>query len=147
MFFGRYRHTLDEKGRLTIPARYRDIITDGAFITQGFDQNLMVLTAADFEIFSQRISRISITDPDVRDLRRMLFSSADRVEPDKNGRILIPQFLRDLIGMDGEAMLIGVGDFFEIWSIAEWEIRQQRLNDIDANSQRFIGMDLSIRPE
>ena len=90
MFLGQYRHNLDNKGRLTIPARFRELLSDGAYITQGFDKNLMVLTAPTFEFISQRVNQMSITDPTARELKRLLFSTADRVEPDSNGRILIP---------------------------------------------------------
>ena len=109
MFLGQYRHNFDTKGRLTIPARFRELLTDGAYITRGLEQNLMVLTAPEFEAITRRMNQTSITDPTARDLKRLLFSTADRVEPDGNGRILIPQYLRELAGLDGEAFLVGVG--------------------------------------
>ena len=143
MFLGQYRHTFDEKGRLTIPARFRELLTDGAFVTQGFEQNLMVLTAPAFEIITQRVNQTSLTDPTARDLKRLLFSNADRVAPDKNGRILIPLFLREQSGLNSEAVLVGVGDYFEIWSPEQWEEKMALLSDTDANAQRFVGLDLS----
>lgn len=143
MFLGQYRHNFDTKGRLTIPARFRELLTDGAYITRGLEQNLMVLTAPEFEAITRRMNQTSITDPTARDLKRLLFSTADRVEPDGNGRILIPQYLRELAGLDSEAFLVGVGDFFEIWSPEGWEEKMALLNDTEANAQRFIGLDLS----
>jgi MraZ protein len=147
MFLGQYRHNLDDKGRLTVPARFRELIMDQAYITQGFESNLMVLTAPAFEAITQRVNQTSLTDPTARDLKRLLFSTADRVEPDKNGRILIPQFLRDLIELDGEAVLVGVGDYFEIWAPQEWEQQMTKLQDTDANAQRFAGVNLSANLE
>ncbi len=147
MFLGQYRHSIDEKGRLTVPARFRELLTDGAFITQGFDGNLIVLTSEAFKAMTAKVNRSSITDPTARDLRRLLFSNADRVSPDKNGRILIPQFLRDHYQLDGDAMLIGAGDFFEIWSPEDWQQRMEMLQDTGANEQRFIGLDLSTSTE
>ena len=143
MFLGQYRHNFDAKGRLTIPARFRELLTDGAFVTQGFEQNLMVLTPPTFEAITQGVNQTSITDPTARDLKRLLFSTASQVEPDGNGRILIPQFLRELAGLDSEAFLVGVGDYFEIWSPTQWEEKMSLLNDTDANAQRFVGLDLS----
>lgn len=143
MFLGQYRHSFDTKGRLTIPARFREQLTNGAFVTQGFELNLMVLTAPAFETITQRVNQTSLTDPTARDLKRLLFSTADRVSPDNNGRILIPQFLREIAGLDSEAVLVGVGDYFEIWSPEQWDEKMALLKDTDANAQRFVGLDLS----
>ncbi len=143
MFLGQFRHNFDTKGRLTIPARFRELLTDGAYVTQGFEQNLMVLTPPAFEAITRGVNQTSITNPTARDLKRLLFSTASRVEPDSNGRILIPQFLRELAGLDSEAFLVGVGDYFEIWAPTQWEEKMSSLNDTDANAQRFVGLDLS----
>jgi MraZ protein len=147
-FLGQYRHTIDDKGRLTIPARFRELLADGAYITQGFDRNLMVLAAPAFEAMMRKVyTSSSMTDPNDRDLKRLLFSTADKVEPDKNGRILIPQFLRELHQLDGEAVLVGVGDYFEIWSSAHWNQQMDLLQDTEANSQRFADLDLTTFQE
>ena len=143
MFLGQYRHTIDEKGRLTIPARFRELLENGAYITQGFEKNLMVLTSPGFESMTRQVNRSSITDPTARALKRLLFATADRVSPDKNGRILIPQFLRESNQLDGEAVLVGVGDYFEIWTPEVWEQQLAKLQDTEANEQRFVGLDLS----
>ena len=144
MFLGQYRHNLDSKGRLTVPARFRDSLTTGAYVTQGFEQNLMVLTAPAFEAISQRITQMSITDPTARELKRLLFATADYVELDKNGRILVPQFLRDTANIDIEAVVVGVGDYFEIWAPAAWEPQSSRMQDTNANAQRFAALDLGL---
>jgi len=94
MFLGQYQHSLDEKGRLTIPAAFRDALGEGAFVSQGFDRNLMVMGAAYFQQVYERINAMSITDPAARLLRRLILSSAYQVEVDKAGRILLPQNLR-----------------------------------------------------
>ena len=143
MFLGQYRHNIDEKGRLTIPARFRELLADGAYITQGFDQNLMVLRTATFEYISKRVNQNSMTDQVTRELARLLFSTAERAETDKNGRILIPQFLRLAANLDGEAVLAGVGDYFEIWAPDGWEQQIARMHDTEANAGRFAALDLS----
>ncbi|MDH5606330.1 MAG: division/cell wall cluster transcriptional repressor MraZ [Anaerolineae bacterium] len=143
MFLGQYRHNIDPKGRLTIPARFRELLEEGAYITQGFDQNLMVLTAPTFESLSQAANAMSLTNQNARFLKRLLFSTADRIEPDKNGRILLPQFLRETAALDGEAVLVGVGDYFEIWAPDVWGEQIAQLQDPQANAQRFSGLDLT----
>ncbi len=142
MFLGQYQHSLDEKGRLTIPAAFRDALSTGAFISQGFDRNLMVMTAAYFQQVYERINAMSITDPAARLLRRLILSSAYQVEVDKAGRILLPQILRQFPGLNGEAMVIGQGEYFEIWTPSEWGRQMQTLQDAEANAQRFQALDL-----
>jgi MraZ protein len=143
MFLGQYQHNLDNKGRLTIPARYRELLEEGAYLTQGFDRNLMVMTVAAFEAFSQRVRGMSITDSKARLLKRLLFSSGERVEVDKAGRILIPQFLRQAADLDGEAVVVGVGDYFEIWSPEHWKEQAAKLQDADTNADLFSVFDIS----
>lgn len=145
MFLGRYEHTIDEKGRMTIPARFRDLLQDGAYITQGFDRNLMILTTPAFESITARINHLSMTDPTARQLKRLIFGNASRVEFDRVGRILIPQFLRDFAKLGNTANVVGVGDYFEIWSTDFWSQQTEDLNDSDANAQRFAALDLSTQ--
>ncbi len=144
MFLGQYQHTIDIKGRLTIPSRFRELlIADGAYVTQGFDRNLMVLTVPAFERISQRVNQMSMTDPDVRLLKRLIFSSAERVEVDKSGRILIPEFLRQSACLETDVQVVGSGDYFEIWAPALWAEQILKIQDSDANAKRFAVWDLS----
>lgn len=143
MFLGQFRHNLDDKGRLTIPAVFRDSVGQGAFISQGFDRNVMVMTAAYFQQVYERINAMSITDPAARLLRRLLLSNAYQVEVDKAGRILVPQNLRQFLGLDGEAIVVGQGEYFEIWSPAGWDEQMQAIEDTEANAGRFAALDLS----
>jgi MraZ protein len=143
MFLGQYTHNLDNKGRLTIPARYRDLLLDGAYVTQGFDRNLIVMTVTAFENMSQNVKQMSITDSKARLLRRLIFSNGEKVEVDKAGRILIPQFLRLGAGLNGEAIVVGVGDYFEIWSPEHWGEQASRLQDAEANADLFSMFDIS----
>jgi len=145
MFLGRYEHSIDEKGRLIIPVRYRDRLENGAYITQGFDHNLMVLDAPSFEKMYERVNQMSMTDPTARQLRRFIFSSAERVDLDRPGRLLVPQFLRQVAQLKNSAMVIGVGDYFEIWAPGVWSQQNDLLQDADANTQRFAALELPIR--
>jgi MraZ protein len=145
MFLGEYRHSIDSKDRLTVPARFRELMNEGAFIVRGFDRNLMVLTPKAFESLSQNMGQMSITDPLTRKLRRLIIGSASRLEIDKAGRILIPEFLGQLAGLSSnkEAVLVGQGNYFEIWSSQDWTLQQEALADPEANSERFKVLDLS----
>ncbi len=145
MFLGQYEHTIDDKGRLTIPARYRDLLIEGAFITEGFDQNLMVLTSSVFMTVSDRVNRMSMTDPTVRDLKRMMFGRATQAEIDKVGRMLIPSFLRDRAELKTNIVVVGMGDYFELWSAENWQVQNQPIPTSEANSKRFAAFDLSVR--
>ena len=144
MFFGQYQHNLDSKGRLTIPARFRELLQDGAYITLGFEGNLMVLTIEAFEQIAQRIHTMSITDPNARLLQRHFYSRGERVEVDKAGRILLPQFLRQAIGLENEVMVIGVGKYFEIWAPDKWEVQSIELENVEANGERFAAYNLAF---
>jgi MraZ protein len=144
MFLGQYQHNLDDKGRLMIPARYRDLLAAGAFITQGFDRCLMVMTDAYFQDVYARINSMNMADPAARMLRRLILSNAYAVDVDRVGRILVPQNLREFLGISsGELVVAGQGEYFEVWSPAEWQAQMERLQDVEANEQRFATLDFS----
>jgi MraZ protein len=143
MFLGQYTHSIDTKGRLTVPSRFRELLEQGAYISQGFEQNLMVLTSPAFERISTRVNEMSLTDPTARQLKRLIFATADRIEVDNSGRVRIPQFLREVAGLDGDAVIIGAGDYFEIWSPKAWQPKAVELQDTETNAQRFATLELS----
>jgi len=143
MFLGQFQHNLDEKGRLMIPARYRELLAAGAFITQGFDKCLMVMTDVYFGQVYDRINSMNLADPTARLLRRLILSNAYPIEVDKVGRILLPGNLRQVIALNGEAIVAGQGDYFEVWNPADWSQQMDQLQDIETNNQRFATLDLS----
>jgi len=143
MFLGQFQHSLDEKGRLMIPARYRELLAAGAFITQGFDKCLMVMTENYFKQVYDRINAMNLADPTARLLRRLILSNAYPVEVDKVGRILVPQNLRQVIALASEAIVAGQGEYFEVWTPADWNEQMAQLQDIETNNQRFATLDLS----
>lgn len=145
MFLGQYQHSIDNKGRLTIPSRFREILAaEGAYIWQGFDKNLIVLPEPAFERISARVNSMSMTDATARALRRQIFSTAQKVEADRTGRILIPDFLRQAANLVTEAFIIGAGSYFEIWSPELWGQQAALIQDDDSNGQRYALLDLSI---
>jgi len=142
MFLGQYELTIDEKGRMTIPARFREMLEDGAYIMLGLDQNLMVMTASYYEQKAEKANEQSITNEDARMLKRLLFSTASRVEFDKAGRILIPQFLRSLANLQSSAMVVGVGELFEIWVPERWAEQLRQLQDAENLARRFAALNI-----
>lgn len=128
MFLGRYDHAIDTKGRIALPARYRDHLADGVVATRGFDRCLLVYPMAEWIPLAERVSRLSISDPDVRALRRLLFADAADLELDKQGRVLIPAGLRDYAGLDREAVVAGMHTFIEIWSPEHWSDARSALD-------------------
>jgi len=143
MFLGQFQHNLDDKGRLMIPARYRELLAAGAFITQGFDKCLMVMTDNYFKQVYDRINAMNLADGTARLLRRLILSSAYPIEVDKVGRILVPQNLRQVIILEDEAIVAGQGEYFEVWTPAAWNDQMAQLQDIETNNQRFAALDLS----
>jgi len=143
MFLGQFQHNLDDKGRLMIPARFRELLAAGAFITQGFDKCLMVMTDVYFKQVYERISAMNLADPMARLLRRLILSNAYPVEADKVGRILVPQNLRQVITLESEAIVAGQGEYFEVWTPADWNEQMAQLQDLETNDQRFAMLDLS----
>jgi MraZ protein len=143
MFLGQFQHNLDDKGRLMIPARFRELLEGGAYITQGFDKCLMVMTEAYFKQVYERIEAMNLADPAARLLRRLILSNAYAVEVDKVGRILLPQNLRAFLQVDGDAIVAGQGEYFEVWKPEDWNGQMTQLQDAQANAQRFSTLDLS----
>lgn len=144
MFLGQYQHNLDSKDRLTIPVRFREFLEEGGYVAQGFDRNLLILPEKEFNRITERVRQMSMTDPQTRLLRRKIFSTAMRVELDKAGRILIPEFLREFAELQVEVILVGAGEYIEIWKPDLWEAQQIELKDAETNAERFSAFDLSI---
>ena len=145
MFLNQYQHTFDDKGRLTIPSKFRELPEEGAFVVQGLDRNLMVLPPTAFEIIYTRLMAMSMTDPSARLLRHIILGNALRVAPDSAGRILISTNLRDYANLQNEVVFVGQGDYFEIWSPDLWQEQQVQINDASTNAQRFATLDLKTR--
>ena len=144
MFLGQFEHNIDDKGRMTIPSRFRDEVGEAAILTRAFDQNLTVMPEPVFEGLAASLNELSVTDPEVRLLQRLIFSNAVRVEFDRAGRMLIPQFLRDQADLKNEAVVVGQGNRFEVWAPELWA-EQVSLQNSPATAQRFKELNLPLR--
>jgi MraZ protein len=145
MFLGQFQHAIDDKGRLMIPARFRELLDGGAYITQGLDRCLMVMTGSYFKQVYDILSAMNLADPNARLMRRMIFANAYPLQIDKVGRVLVPQNLRDFAGLDGEAAVTGQGEYFEVWAPAAWNEQMRQIQDTETNNQRFAALNLSGR--
>jgi MraZ protein len=145
MFLGRYDHNIDEKGRMTIPARFRELLGGEAYISLGFDQALVVWPAAAFEAIMERLGAMSVTDSSTRLLRRIFFTNASRVDFDKTGRILLPQHLRLAAHLENAAVVTGVGETFEIWAPDQWAQQDNLITEARANAEQFSALNLPLR--
>jgi MraZ protein len=144
MFFGEYRHNLDSKDRLTVPSRFREFLAQGAYVMRGLDRNLMVLPPTVFDTLAKQVSVLNLADPNTRLLRRLLFSGMDFIHVDNSGRILLPQFLRQHASLEGEVVVVGQVEYFEIWSPPLWDEQLARIQDAETNEQRFAAINLII---
>ena len=143
MFLGEYAHNLDEKGRLAIPARFRAELAAGLFLTRGLDRCLVIWPPTTWKAMAERLTSLSPWRADARRLQRLFFSGAVEASPDKLGRILIPQYLREYGELDGEAMVVGVHDRVEVWSAARWQAER---GDAETNgaelAEHLAGLEL-----
>jgi len=120
MFIGEFEHFVDTKGRLAIPYRFRKQLGKGAVITRGIDLNLVVYPAAEWENAARKLITTPFGDPKARTFARFILSGALEVEFDRQGRALVPQFLREYAGIKGQAVAIGMYNKVEIWEPGRW---------------------------
>ncbi|MBO8126024.1 MAG: division/cell wall cluster transcriptional repressor MraZ [Firmicutes bacterium] len=121
MFMGEYNHTVDAKGRMIMPAKFRDGLGEKFVVTRGLDRCLFVYPQDEWQKLEEKIKTLPMTKRDVRAFVRTLFSGATECEVDKQGRINLPKNLLEYAGIDKDAVVIGVSTRVEIWSKAEWE--------------------------
>lgn len=121
MFIGEYRYSADAKGRVSVPAKFRDELGESFFVTKGLDQSLFIFPQSEWERFEEKLKQLPLTNPKARAFVRIFYSGATEIEMDKQGRMLIPQNLRDFAGIDKELLVIGVGNRIEVWSDNNWE--------------------------
>lgn len=123
MFLGQYVYTLDSKGRLTIPSRFRDAITDCVVVTRGLDRCLTVYPITVWEEIAHKVTSLPITDPRGRTLRRIFFADAINAELDRQGRILLPERLREYaeLSTTEEVTVVGLDRFIELWNPQRWD--------------------------
>jgi len=121
MFLGEYKHSLDAKGRISIPVRFRSELGLAAIVTKGLEGCLSLYPKNVWENMAQRIASLPISSASARSFSRLMLSGAMEVEIDKLGRALLPGYLREYAGIDGEAVMAGLYNRVEIWDKKAWE--------------------------
>lgn len=131
MFLGEYVHALDEKGRLTVPAKFRAYLERGLVITRGLDGCLFVFTQDDWlELTNKLKEKLPFTQKSARDLSRFFYSGATDTMADRQGRILIPPFLRTYADLTSDVVIIGSNTRFELWNPERWK---KSLQEVESN--------------
>jgi len=124
MFYGEYRHSLDQKGRLILPARFRDICRDSGiekfFLTRGLDKCIFMFSEEEWKIQEKKFKNMPFTKQESRHFNRLFFSGAADVIPDKQGRFIIPPYLKTYARIQKDTLLVGVSNRIEIWDADTW---------------------------
>lgn len=142
MFMGEFNHSVDAKGRVIVPAKFRELLGEKFVVTKGFDKCLSVYGLEDWASLQEKLSLMPMVSSDARILRRMIVGSAAEAETDKQGRILLPSPLRMYAGIEKEAVVIGNIDHVEIWSREIWEETQNIDADMAAEKLYQSGINL-----
>jgi MraZ protein len=142
MFLGTHSPRLDEKGRLVLPAKFREELSGGVVLTKGQDRSVVVWPQAEFVLYADRLSDSSRSDAKARAYLRVLFSSAFDEIPDRQGRVTVPPALRDYAGLDREVVVVGNGATCEIWAPDAWNtyLAQQEVAYSDLSEEVVPGL-------
>ena len=143
MFMGEYNHTIDTKGRVIVPSKFRETLGDEFVVTKGLDGCLFVYDNQEWTAFEEKLKALTITNKDARAFVRFFLAGAAGVEVDKQGRILLPVSLREFAALERDVVLIGVGSRIEIWSRERWEDTAS-FDDMDTIAEHMAELGLGI---
>ncbi len=121
MFIGEFNHTVDTKGRINIPAKFREQLNETFFITKGLDECLFVFPEDEWRVFEEKLKGLPLTNRNARAFVRLFFAGATECSFDKQGRITVPGTLREYAHLEKEVKVIGVGTRVEVWSNQTWD--------------------------
>ncbi|WP_068784961.1 division/cell wall cluster transcriptional repressor MraZ [Paenibacillus phocaensis] len=129
MFMGEFQHSIDDKGRIIIPAKFRDLLGNSFVVTRGLDQCLFVYPMQEWEVLEQKLKALPLMKSDARAFTRFFFSGATECEWDKQGRVNLPSNLRQYAKLEKDCVVLGVSNRVEIWSKDTWEQYFQQSED------------------
>ncbi|MCR4600271.1 MAG: division/cell wall cluster transcriptional repressor MraZ [Clostridia bacterium] len=144
MFSGTYQHSIDQKGRIIIPARFREALSHGFVLTRGLDKCLFIYPASEWEAFSAKLNSIPMTMKEGRSFKRYFFANAVECQLDKQGRVTIPPVMRGFAGIDKDLVTIGVNERIEVWSKDEWESYNDVEIDDELIAEKFADLGIMI---
>lgn len=143
MFMGEYNHSIDPKGRLIVPVKFRESLGDIFVVTQGLDGCLFVYPDKEWQEFEEKLKSLPMANRDARKFVRFFLAGAAQVEVDKQGRILLPANLRSFAGLTKDCTLVGVGGRVEIWDKDRWE-ENTSYDDMDDIAEHMMDLGLNI---
>ncbi len=143
MFMGEYNHSIDAKGRLIVPAKFRESLGDAFVVTQGLDGCLFVYPDEEWQAFEEKLKTLPMANKDARKFVRFFLAGAAQVELDKQGRILLPANLRSFAGLEKDCAFVGVGSRVEIWDKERWEANTS-YDDMDEIADHMMELGLNI---
>jgi len=143
MFYGEFEHSLDKKGRVIIPSSFRDILkekyAEKLFLSRGLDGCLFLFTEEEWKTLERDFKEVSFTKKDARGFNRLFFSGSCELRCDKQGRILIPQSLKDWAGIKEDVMVVGVSSRIEIWAKERWqEFLKNSMNSFEDLAEELL---------
>ncbi len=144
MLMGKYNHTIDVKGRLIIPSKFREDLGEKFVITRGLDGCLFAYDMEEWKKFEDKLKMLPNSQKDVRTYYRFFLGEAALVEFDKQGRILVPANLRQYADLDKNVVVVGVLGRMEIWSQEKWDVEDATCGDIEQISENLAALGLSI---
>ena len=140
-FCGEYQHTVDAKGRMIVPQKFREILGTNFMVTRGLDDCLFVYPLEEWDKFTQQLKSLPISNPNARQFVRFFMAGAVECELDKQGRILIPQTLRNYVGITKDVVVTGVGQRAEIWDAQKWSDYNSQLSSEEiATNMESLGI-------
>jgi MraZ protein len=142
MFWGEFTHQLDKKGRLIIPARYRTHLIEGAILTRGLDHNLVIYPQEAWRNVIEQLNQMPITHTTARALRRLMFSGVVQMSFDRQGRVLIPPYLRHYASLEDEVLVVGMETYIEIWQPANWRAALEGVSNVLAEANDLLSLSL-----
>ena len=143
MFMGEYNHTIDAKGRLIIPTRFRELLGEEFILTKGLDGCLSIYPMDAWEAFETKLRALPLTNKNARTFTRFFVAGATNCELDRQGRVLVPQPLREFAGLEKEVVLTGNLNRIEIWSKEKWS-ENCNYDDMDSIAESMRDMDIII---
>ena len=120
MLLGEYKHTIDEKGRLAIPVKFREALKAGAIITRGLDKSLFIFSFAEWEVLAKKLTALPLAQANSRAFARLMLAGAMDAKLDQQGRILVPDYLREYAGIAKQAVVAGLVSRIEVWNADTW---------------------------
>lgn len=142
MFLGQHSVIVNEDNILTLPEQFTDNLSETSFLTQGFDRNLLIFTETAFHELYNCMTAMNIANPIARLLLRILLGNAIQLVKDEKGNIQIPAQLRTFVELEKNGVIVGQGEYFEIWAQTHWERQVIEINDANSNSQRFASLNM-----